>query len=296
MKCLEKSSNIVLKGLLQYCYPALLAMGLLFTSLNAVASVPIWDFSVEAGYDDNVMNAVDDADVQHSRFLAAAADVSFQQRWLPRVGSFIGLQVDAQHMEDLDALSSGSVAMQAGLWYSLGRGFSAPTLGLDVSAGWREFRSDGRDHQFQRLRLGLNQRWTTQVSAGADLQYAQQRARDAVHDTQQISIAGHLDWAFLAELHAYTNLQWRWGEVTASARPPNAALVQAAQRIVLDDAASGFMAYRLEANTAALSLGLNARIAASAALDWQIRYIESSADGEVEYQRWQTRFGLLLQY
>lgn len=272
-----------------------LATGMLALGAGS-ASALSWDSSLDAGFDDNLNNAPMASQRLSSTEWALAVSARRDAGRGLRAGGWQSLRVEGLSRPQHSGLSSLQGAVELGLWRQLGTGFTAPGLTLSLEAHVREFASQDRDRTGIEGRVALNQRWTTRLSAGAELRAGRNHARAAVFDSKQFRLDGHLDWRLSDRLLLYTAYGFGSGDVVSSVRPPNAGLVAAAQRIEPDDALPGHNAYRFSADRHTLTLGLNLALAADTALDCALRHSSIAAGAGASYQRTQWRCGVLLAY
>jgi len=244
------------------------------------------------GYDDNLANAREGRPRHQDQYALASVAAA--------AGSALGrgsalqwrLELEAQQFAEVQALSNARASLRARWLYRPDAGFYTPTLGLGAAASLWEFDSGLRDSRLQRFELLLQEQLTSALALQLAARLLQREAAAAVFDGSTRSLALDLDWQPLPRLALYAGAQWQDGMQLSSApaAPPFG------NRPTADDAFPGETAFRLEARTRILSLGLNYALSSHLALDLELRRIVARADAGPRYERDQALASLLWRY
>jgi hypothetical protein len=174
--------------------------------------------------------------------------------------------------------------------------FYAPLLSLWGGAAYAVAGSEIRSGAEYRLGLAVREALTTRVAARLSAQASMREARGRAFDTDAHSLALDLDWRPAHAWTLYVGYQRRDGDLVSTSRPL-AWLASYASAVDDDDAfAPGEYAYRLDAETDILTLGINRAWSPSFALDLQAQSIDAVAGGGVRYERQRISLGALLRF
>jgi hypothetical protein len=243
---------------------------------------PFFDVSVGCHYDDNQNRARPRSD-QRADMVATARVVG---GWGFDVGTASRLMVTAGVDGELwDRF--GRLDQVQGLlslvWRSkLGLGPTAPTLRLAAEAQAVDSRSALRSGTGLVASARLGRRFGDRFEGALSYFYEHRDADSAAFDHRAHSLLGSLA-ADLGEASTFTlRYQARQGDVTSVAAP-NPLILAAAEVRDDDDAYGqpGWIAYRLDATTHVLSLGLDSAISDHAAVDvrWERQYTDTEEEG-----------------
>jgi hypothetical protein len=174
-------------------------------------------------------------------------------------------------------LSRFFLSAEGELQYRPSAEFAAPTLSLFGRAAVDFYDSTLRDGYRYNLEGRVLQPLSDRVDFFGALGYNVRDGKSAVFDLQDWSARANFDYALAQKSTLYLGLEYRRGQSVSSALP-ELAFVDIAQKIVRDDAFDdGRGAYRLKAKTGIATLGVSHGLNEDQALDFSVRYIQSTA-------------------
>jgi hypothetical protein len=177
-----------------------------------------------------------------------------------------------------------------------GDGFYSPLLALWVSAAYAEYGSRIRSGSEFRLGASVQEHLTTRIGARLGTQVSSRQARGRAFDLTAWSLALDLDWRPLTAWTIYTGYQFRDGDLVSTS-VPRPMLITYAEAVEYDDAfGPGEYAYRLDARSDIVTLGLNYACSPGLALDLQWQTIDAQAAGGQRYERDLASLGVLLRF
>lgn len=281
----------------RYCpvsWPALLMLLVLTTPVMAYDDPLMAHMDVAVGYDNNVGNAGFSAGRRDDAF--AEAGLRINRLWL--AGVFVSLELEAglrsRQYQDYHRLSHVSPDFQGRLNYRPAGGFFMPTVTGWGGVTYLGYGSDIREGSVTRAGLSLRQPLTTHLTLWASATDARRRADNDVFSYGFHTLGLQLGWQPVSALTAFAGYSRREGDFV-STNVENADIQQAARAWLADDAFGAddddYVAYRLNAPSERLVLGLEYALSGAWALTAQGEYIDTSAY-RISYQRSILRFGL----
>lgn len=260
-----------------------------------------WSGDLGVGYDDNVGNAGDDADIRDSVVVAGGVNVDYTHALSLNTGLLLRGALQGEAVEAEDGLSHGRLLAMARLSHRPNGGFYMPTFAAWASAGVLEFNSAMRDGFEFRGGLFVSEPLTTSIAARLGVAAVERSGDNYVFDLSGWSASVNLDWAVTPAFTLYTGYQFQDGDVVSTGTvPPKASHVAggcgAASACDPDDALDGQFAYRVDAATNVGTLGVNLPRSQSLAIDAQLRWIDSSTPGDTRYERLQGLVSVLLRF
>jgi len=262
------------------------------TLLLATPCIAAENFSVNADLgvasDDNINKAQSDDDILEDRFVNGSAGVSYKQDLSFRSLLLYRGSFAFERYEEFDGLSNISLTAAIDYKIQFARGFRAAGYTLTGFLQEHDFDSDMRDSTTFGVQGTVAKRLTDRIASTFGLGYKARESESDVFDTQNARIFANLDWVLTDHFVSYGTLQLIAGDVVSSARP-TLDIINKADAIEPDDAfgglETGYLAYRLDANTAVLTLGLNYGINSSNSFDASAELTDSDAGDGIEYYR-----------
>jgi hypothetical protein len=241
-----------------------------------------------SGFDDNVTNAPNAADVRESGFASAGGNVDYQRALSLYTTLLVRGSVQAEYWNSFDGLNNGKATVMARMLYRGDGDFWTPTWAAWLSAAAWEFDSEIRDSNEYRGGVFLTENLTTEVSGRIALNYTLRESEGLVFDVSGASASLNLDWRPAPRATVYTGYQFYDGDVTSTATP-SLWIGLAADAIEPDDAfgglAGGLRAYRLDAQAQVATLSFNYALSRKLSADLQAQYINTRATSRIDYER-----------
>lgn len=258
-------------------------------SASLVRAAENFGVNADLGYvtDDNVSKAQDRDDIFEDTFLSGSGGFSYKQELSFRSLLLYRGFVSFESYDEFDGLSN--VALTGAIDYKIqfARGFGAAGYTLTAFIEERDFESDMRDSTILGVQGTVAKRLTDRIATTVGLSYKKRESESDVFDTESARIFGNLDWLLTDQMVSYATLQYVVGDVVSTASP-TLEIINAADAIEPDDAfggaEAGRFAYRLSADTALFTLGLNYGINQANSLDASVELLSSDADA-IQYER-----------
>ena len=270
---------------------ALLALAATLAALPAQAEHHVrihYSGDVATGFDDNVTNAQNDADIRESGFTSAGANMDYQRALSLYTTLLLRGSGQYEYWNSFDGLNNAKATAMARVLYRGDGDFYTPTLAAWLSVAALEFDSEIRDGAEYRAGAFVTENLTTQVTGRFALTASHREAAGRVFDLEGLSASLNLDWVPAPRMTVYTGYQFYDGGV-ASTATPSLWIGVAAEAIEADDAfggiAGGLRAYRLDAQASIVTLGFNYAFTRKLSADLQGQYISTRADARNEYER-----------
>ncbi len=259
----------------------------------------IFSGELTGGYDSNVGNAEDSADIHGSALIAGA--VHGEQRHILSANTALLARgsLKGEWFSRFDGLGNlkleGMLRLNARPW----GGVLTPSFALTAAIAEWQFDSRLRDSHEYRLTAALLKPLTTALQLRLSLSAAERNADSAVFDLDHRSVGLDLDWRASPRFTLYGGYQYRDGEVVSSSTA-NPSLRDAAAARANDDAfaelSTPLIAYRLAARTHIGSLGVNYPLSPRLAVDVLTRFVDSRAEADLDYSRWIGLVSLLARF
>jgi hypothetical protein len=183
-------------------------------------------------------------------------------------------------------LSRVSLSGTARYQYRRMGGFGVPIYSLFSTVDYRKFESDMRTGYRVVTGGSVRKRFTDRINTFTALTYNYYSSASAVFDTEYFSLRGNLDYTITSRQTLYMSLDYRQGDIVATADPltPYSSWVASyAQTIENDDVFAGLTAYRLTAGTQVYALGYNYMLGRKSSIDVSARAVRSAATGGFQY-------------
>lgn len=265
-----------------------------------------WDDNVTRGALDR--DRIEDAGVAFN--VSAAANREFGIKWAATAEGF----AEIERWDLVTGLDRTGLGLRGNLRWQPVLGYTQPWYQATVSVQDDDYGADERDSTVARGQLSITLRLTDEITGAAGVEYMHRDSEGLVYDADQTRGFVNLDYAFAPHWATYANWSYIHGDTFSSAQMVfcNGALagtdlyplLASAHAIeadtALNEATCGqWLAYRLVADTHALTLGLNRAFGHSAAFDLSLMGVTASAAEGVEvvdYERLVLRAGVLARF
>jgi hypothetical protein len=267
------------------------ALTLLFCAVSALPVLADEHFSVPGQLsfttDDNVNRTFGHGTPQYSdTFATVSAGTSFDFPYSHNSRFTLHPYVGADVYSKFSGLSRSYIGARGRFQYRRNGGFGVPIYSLVTTMEYRKFQSSMRTGYRVASGASVSKRFTTRISSFAALTYDYYSSDSAVFDTIDYSLRGHLDYALARHQILYLNLDFRQGDIVATADPSTAwgsLAASSAQTIQNDDVFTGLAAYRLDASTGIFTIGYNFMLNENNSIDLSARAIRSNSKGGFQY-------------
>jgi len=262
---------------------------------------PLFRFSYDLAYihDDNVRLARDEVDIREDNIvgatLKATAGRSIDDFTLLNYGG----SITYEKYETFSGLDSVEFEGNVRYRFALASGFTSPIYSLKAKVGGIEFLdSDMRDSTLLSLSGEMNKWLTTTINMTLGIGYNLRDSVSEVYDLRDARAFVNFDTNFSKTDLVYTTLTLITGDTVSSATP-TLDIINASDAIEPDDAFGGVdanqFAYRIDSNTALITIGYNRILTQNMSLDLSARYVDSTAkaDDNIYYNRTIVRVSLL---
>ena len=261
---------------------------------------PLFRYSYElaAIHDDNVRLARDDVDIREDNILSATLKANGGSSLDDFTLLNYGGSVTYNKFETYDTLDNVEFEINARYRFALTSGFTAPIYSLRARVGGVEYDSEMRDSTLYSVSAEMNKWLTTTINMTAGIGYNGRDSVSEVFDLEEVRAFVNLDTNFTRTDLVYTTLTIISGDTVSSATP-TIDIINVSDAIEPDDAFGGVdanqFAYRIDSNTAVITLGYNRIMTQTMSLDLSVRYVESEArdDDDIYYERTIFRASLL---
>lgn len=244
---------------------------------------------LSSGFDNNVSNSQDDREIRDSAFVSGGAHADYRRELSEYMTIVLRGSLQGEYWARFDGLSNGKATLLSRVLYRADGDFFTPLIAAWVSAADWEFNSAIRDSYEYRGGVSATEQLTTLVSARLALAANRRDSAGRAFDLSGWSALLNLDWIAAPHSTAYTSYQWYQGGVVSTSAPNALRIGRAAEAIEPDDAFGGLAAneraYRLDARSQVVTLGVNQALASGLSLDLQGQYIDTRADFGNAYQR-----------
>lgn len=297
---------------MKHLFPTTLATLLALASLPACAEEGRWvvDGELTAVSDSNIGRAERDRDIVPDQGVLANLGVVLLTE--PSFGTAVNLRafVEGEAWAEMDKLDRSSAGGQVtGRWAPL-RGYRAPVFQMVLTAQLDDYAVDQRDSRVQTAQLSGSQRVNDRIRVSYGLERSLRYSDGSVFDTRQSRAFVTADFDLDRNWSAYTAYSHLRGDTFSTAQvsfcngvPANDifGLISASTALEPDQAfnesfCGSWLAYRLKAQTHALTLGLNRGFGHSLSGDLSVQGVQVNGQGDNDYQRVIVRAGLLARF
>lgn len=265
---------------------------------------------ITLGRDDNISRAERSRDQVDDLFAAASISRSlFYQTHPRRLYSVRGF-AELERFDEISGLDRNTLGLQGLFRWQPSSGFSAPMVELNLMVRNDDFQVEQRDSTVIRSQLFVTRRLTDRVMFSVGGEYQWVDSEGTVFDTRQRRFFINADYQLTQPTAIYGTYSHINGDTisTAQRRFCNGVLaddilglINAADAIEPDqafnDALCGdWIAYRLKAQTHALTLGINRALGNRMSIDFSAMGVRVDARGDNEYQRLILQLSLLRRF
>lgn len=274
---------------------------------RAFAADTRFGLDAEITHDANVNRAAYDGDRQTDEMISAEAYAARGFRLSARSGIVLRGSLRLREHREFGDLSQVAALGRTAYRFQPTPGFTSPWVEIAAAAEILSHRDSSlRDGSILSGTLSVGRYLTDRIRAIAGLGVDEREGRDgALYDLSTTRAWLGLDYRVGMKSTLYGNAAWIRGDHVFTASYPNAQnwLSPYADVIAADPAFTGAFggvpttAYRLEAKTVALEIGLNVPLTGTRALDIGASWFESEADaGNSSYDGTAVRIGYLVHF
>ena len=254
---------------------------------NADRSSLTFDGEITAAHDDNVNRASNDDEIRKDSFFGGAFNARYSQRLSRTSGLLYSLKTRANVFSEFDGLNETTVA--GDIKYSIrpGRSFTSSSYSVSVFAMERFSSSIIRDSTTFGVTAQLMKPLTDAMTMIIGLGYSDEEAEGDVFDLERARFFINLDTLITRKWTVFATYVLVDGDVVSTSSP-SPGIGGIADAIEPDDAfggiASNQFAYRIDALSHLLTLGINRQINHSSSIDFSVRYLNSTADKDSSFK------------
>jgi hypothetical protein len=283
---------------------------LLVTGAGHVRADWVVDGELTAAADDNVSRAERERDILADQSLLANLSLA----WRMQSGNTTGISlrgfVEGEAYADISTLNRNTAGSQAVLRWRPVLGFMQPVYQFSLTGQLDNYDTDQRDSLVYNAQLSVSQHVNDRIILAYGLEGVKRESDGTVFDTTHGRLFLNLDFELSQEWAAYASYSHLRGDTFSSAQLSFCngvvandifGLIQASSAIEADQAFNGkfcgvWGAYRLKADTDALTLGLNKAFSHKVSADISVQGIDVRAEGNNDYRRMIVRAGLLTRF
>lgn len=247
-----------------------------------------FDFGAQGFYtiDDNISRAQFDSDIEEDQFYTVSAHAAYTLGFgMSSSLSFAGIVTNEEFL-DFDGLSNTRVQGNIKFVFQPGNGFTATRWSVFLNATNIDAETDIRDSVLTEFGFTATKRFTTRITATFGVTASERKADGGVFDLERTRYFGNIDWRLGSRWAMYLTYNSIDGDVVSTARP-TVAIISWADAIEADNAFGGLannkFAYRLDADTAIIRLGVNIALNHSSSIDVSYDDLGTQAAGPIEY-------------
>ncbi|MGH8493284.1 MAG: hypothetical protein ACRERR_09305 [Moraxellaceae bacterium] len=282
-------------------------LGLFSSSVQAGFVV---DGEATAVYDSNVSRAERDRDILKDESLFGSTSLTWRTQ--PGNTTAVSLRgfMEGETYNEITTLGRVTAGGQAVLRWQPVLGFMAPVYQFSATAQLDDYNVNQRDSMVYTVQAFASQRVNDRIMASYGAEGVLRRSEGTVFDTSNARAFLSLDFMLSKTWSAYGAYSFLYGNTFSSAQisfcdgtPAGDIfpLIQASEAIEKDEALNSkfcgnWVAYRLDATTNSLTLGLNKAFNHSLSADLSVQGVDVHAEGNNNYQRMLVRAGLLARF
>jgi hypothetical protein len=261
-------------------------------------------------YDSNVSRAERERDILKDESLFGSVSVGWRAQ--PGNTTAISLRgfMEGEAYNEITTLGRVTAGGQAVLRWQPVLGFMQPVYQFSATAQLDDYNVDQRDSMVYTAQAFASQRVNDRIMSSYGLEGVLRRSDGTVFDTRNGRAFLSLDFMLNKTWSAYGTYSYLYGNTFSSAQisfcdgsPAGDIfpLIQASEAIEKDEAfnskfCGNWVAYRLDASTHALTLGLNKAFNHSLSADISVQGVDVRAEGDNNYERMLVRAGLLARF
>ncbi len=297
-----------MKGMRACALGGLLALAV--TPAQAEEERWVLDGEFTATHDSNVSRAERERDTVADQSLLGSIGLVLLTE--PTFNSAVNLRafVEGEGWATLDALNRASAGGQATARWAPLQGYRAPLFQLVLTGQLDDYGVRQRDSRVFTAQMSVSQRLTDRLRLSYGLEGMQRHSDGTVFDTVQGRAFVNADLAIGHRWSAYSAYSHLRGDTFSTAQvsfcnglPANDifGLISASEALEPDLAfnesfCGSWLAYRLKAQTHALTLGVNRGFGHHLSADVSVQGVQVYGQGDNDYQRVLVRAGLLARF
>lgn len=301
-----------MKGVMHPMKTCGLGLLLVLATAPVAAEESQWaiDGELTASHDSNISRAERERDIVADS--SAVAGLGLVLLTEPSFNTALNLRLfaEGEAWRDTDTLDRSTGGGQLQLRWAPLRGYRAPVFGLNLSGQVDDYTVRQRDSLVYAAQLFTSLRANDRVRLSGGLEVTERRSEGTVFDMTQGRVFLNADFELDPQWSAYSNYSHLRGDTFSSAQLGfcNGApatdiygLISASEAIEADAAfnesyCGSWVAYRLKAQTHALTLGLNRGFGHSLSADVSVQGVQVNGQGDNDYRRLVVRAGLLARF
>lgn len=261
-------------------------------------------------YDSNVSRAERTRDILSDESLLASLAVVFNAEPTRNTALNVRGFVEGEAYREITPLNRATAGGQVmGRWQPVVT-FTAPVYQLNLTAQLDDYDVKQRDSMVYTAQAFASQHVNDRTTLAYGIEGVQRRSDGTVFDTSNTRLFINADFALTDNVSAYAAYSYLHGDTISSAQISFCngmvandifGLIKASDALETDEAfnekfCGSWLAYRLKADTHALTLGLNNAFSHKLSADFSVQGIDVNAKGDNNYQRLLVRLGLLARF
>lgn len=301
-----------MKGIMPLMKTCGLSLLFVLAAAPAAAEEMEWvlDGELTTSHDSNISRAERERDIIADN--SAVASLGLVLRTEPSFQTALSLRLfaEGEAWQDTDTLDRSTGGGQLLLRWAPLQGYRAPVFGLNLTGQVDDYAVRQRDSLIYAMQLFASQRANDRIHLSWGLEVTERRSDGTVFDTTQGRVFLSADFELDRHWSAYSTYSHLRGDTFSSAQLSfcNGAsatdifgLISASEALEADTAfndayCGSWIAYRLKAQTHALTLGLNRGFGHSLSADVAVQGVQVNGQGDNDYQRVIVRAGLLARF
>lgn len=260
--------------------------------------------------DDNVSRADRTRDIVEDESALANVAIAWHRKLKINLAATVRGFVETEQFDTVDTLNRTSAGAQAMLRWQPHRGYTATIYQFSFASQLDDYDADQRDSTVYTVQTFATRRITDRITASLGLEGMVRDSDGTVFDQRQGRLFLNGDYRLGEHWSAYGTYSFLKGDTFSSAQvnfcngvPANDiyGLVAYSEAVESDEAfnrafCGNWLAYRLDADTQSLTLGLNRGLGHRFSLDVSAQQVRVEAEGDNYYRRTLLRAGLLARF
>lgn len=287
-------------------------MLLVLVGVTGAAETSPWfiDGEVSLIADDNVSRADRTRDIVEDESALVNVALAWHRKLRPNLATTLRGFVETEQFDTVDTLNRASAGAQFMLRWQPHRGYTATIYQVSLASQLDDYDVDQRDSTVYTVQTFATRRLSDRITASLGLEGMVRDSDGTVFDQRQARLFLNGDYRLGENWSAYGTYSFIKGDTFSSAQFSfcNGALandiyplVAYSEAVESDEAfnrsfCGNWLAYRLEADTQSLTLGLNRALGHRYSLDLSAQQVRVEAEGDNYYRRTLLRAGLLARF
>lgn len=267
-------------------------LGLYLCSGIATAGTRInYDLDLSFSSDDNINNSLISGEERDDSTYLTSFAVAYQKRLSKHDSASANGFINYSGFSEYDGLSHSEIGAEINYNLKPVSGFSQPTYIFSGKISTLDFETDLRDSTQFNIKGMLAKSITDKLSMRTGLAYKLNDSESRVYDTSDIRLFINADLLLGKRATLYSTLDYISGDIVSIISEDNLSsnvldILDSADEIQSDPSfANNEIAYRVDADTITLSLGLNVKLAKKQSVDLFARTISSEVSSNISYNR-----------